>query len=460
MKNKMNKLIFCALFAGLLAFSCEDDSSDTGGPIEPTPDGRFFTIAQALSDGETAGNGNGGTKIYAVTQENIQNPDFEINVDENGFLVPSQRTARLQSSVDGSQIFNIVYGGDNGGQFNKYNVNGQSNFEETGGTVSIAQYAGSAPRWVKLQDGDKTGVAVSMTRTDNAEVDDNGTPENVEDDEFLYKRELGTVVSVDMQEVVISEVNSGFEIPLSEEEEAMGYYIFRLDAPCLNAAGDKLIIGTWMGKLDPETGGRDGSEYERLGTKSVVVDYPSLQNPQLISSTVGNGDTSGYRSGNAELAADGNIYQYTHRDTNGSHILKINAENEYENSYGFSLDEALGVTNSYIESWRLVGDNIAYAMYTHDGSAPSDFNDGGSSQSFLARIDLTAQTAEQVDLPYAPDMYFFQYQGYAVDNDDLYIAVSEVGKNGNVYIIDSATGEVTKGAQLINQPGNHFIGVF
>lgn len=36
----------------------------------------------------------------------------------------------------------------------------------------------------------------------------------------------------------------------------------------------------------------------------------------------------------------------------------------------------------------------------------------------------------------------------------------EVGKKGNIYILNSKTGEVKKGAKLINESGNHFIGAF
>lgn len=449
MKNRFQKMALYAVLIGLVSFStsCSEDDIDPDNPTDPvTSEDRWFTIAGAIMD-ETPGNGNGGTILYSVTEEEARNPEFEINVFENGYQVRSQRTARLQSSVDGSTMFNIAYGGDTGGEFSKYIVGGGDDFEQTGGVVNISQYAGTSPRWVKLFDGDQTGVAVSVT-----------SPQVNEGDTYQYTRGTATVVAIDMEDVLISRNNS-FEIPLTAEEEAEGYHIFRLDTPVLNAAGDKLIIGTWMRKTDPETGQIDGSAYERLGSKAVVVDYPSLENPTVITSSVGQGDTSGYRSFNSFLAEDGNIYQATQRDPNGSHILRINGNNEYDDSYVFSLDEALGISNSYIESWRYVGNGIAYVMYTHDAAATSNFNDG-EQQSFLARVDLNSQTAAVVDLPYDPDMYFFQYQGFAVDEDLVYIAVAPVGQNGNIYILNSVTGEVTKGAQLINEPGNHFIGIF
>ncbi len=184
-----------------------------------------------------------------------------------------------------------------------------------------------------------------------------------------------------------------------------------------------------------------------------MVDYPSLLNPKIITSTVGFGDTSGYRSFNSFVANDGNIYQATQRDTkNGSYILKINQSNEYDNSYVFSLDTALGVKGSYIDAWRYVGNGIAFAVYTHDGA---------NNQGFVARIDLNAKTAKKVEgIAYDADLDFGQYQGFVVDGNDLYVAVTPVGKDGNIYIIDAVTGAVTKGAKLVNKAGNHYIGVF
>ena len=78
-------------------------------------------------------------------------------------------------------------------------------------------------------------------------------------------------LSASIWEDVLISNNVSFEIPLQPEEESMGHYIFRLDAPVLNAAKDKLIVGTWMGKTDPATGERDANPFERLGSKSVVV---------------------------------------------------------------------------------------------------------------------------------------------------------------------------------------------
>lgn len=443
MKKSTLKLLASGLVFTTFALttSCSSDDNKNTDPVNPVTEGRWITVAGALM--QTApGDGNGGTKVFSVSKEEAKNPNFSIDVYEKGTPVQSSRTARLQSSVDGSTLFNITYTGANGGEFMTYKVNGAANFTQSGTTVSIAQYAGVSPRWVKLFDGDKTGVAVNVT-----------APAIVQDANKAYKytRGTATVLAVDLQNILISGFKQ-YEIPLTAEEELKGHHIFRLDAPTLNKAGNKLIIGTWMRKTNPATGENE-STFERLGSKSILVDYPSLSNPQVITSTVGFGDTSGYRSFNSFVGTDGNIYQATQRDAkNGSYILKINQSNQYDNSYAFSLDTALGVKGSYIDAWRYAGNGIAYAVYTHDGA---------NGQGFVARLDLNAKTATKVEgIAYDADLDFGQYQGFVVDGNELYIAVTPVGKEGNIYVIDIPTGAVTKGAKLLNKAGNHYIGVF
>lgn len=445
MKNRFFRLMTVgSVLTALIFTGCSTDDNATNRDEDKQDDERWITVAGA-KQGDNPGDGNGGTVIYAISATDAKNPQKEIRIFEEGFNVRSQRTARLQVSQDGNTMFNIAYGGDNGGEFSTYRVDGGNNFAEFGAKVSIAEYAGTSPRWAKLFDGDNTGVAVNVS----SPMPNEG--------EYLYTRGEATVLSLDLKNAAISNYEQ-FEIPLSEEEEVAGHYIFRLDSPVLNKAQNKLIIGTWMGKTDPSTGERDTNPYTRLNSKSVVVDYPSLENPTVITSANAQGDTSGYRSFNSFLADDGNIYQATQRDIEGSKILRINQNNNYDNSYVLSLDNVLGVTGSYIESWRYAGNGIAYVMYSHNGAEVSALTE--RRQSFLARVDLFNKTAEQVDLPYNVDLYFFQYQGFVVSGDEVFVAVAPVGKDGNIYVINSKTGEVKKGAKLINEAGNHYIGAF
>jgi hypothetical protein len=440
-KSFLNFLMFGALMTALVFTSCDKNDDPVPG-IDPDPD-RWITVAGALM-GTTPGDGNGGTMVYAVSKKNAKDSTYSINVYDNGFPVKSTRTARLQSAEDGKTLFNIAYVGDNGGEFSRYKVNGGSNFVQEDVTVNIAQYASTSPRWAKLFDGDKTGIAVNVAGIAANNASDATQP-------FAYYRGTATVLALDLQEVLIRGYKQ-YQIPLTTEEEALGHCIFRLDAPVLNKAANKLIIGTWMQKRNPETGTTESS-FTRLGTKSVVVDYPSLENPKVITSTVGHGDCSGYRSFNSFTADDGNIYQATQREPagSGSRILKINQNNEYDNSYAFSLDAALGVSNVYVDCWRYAGNGKAYILYSHDDAA-SDY---------VAWLDLNAKTAVKVTgIAYDADLDFGQYQGVLVSGDEVYIAVTPVGKDGNIYILNSKTGAVTKGAKLVNKAGNHYIGIF
>lgn len=450
MKRTFLKFLICG--AALMTVTFMSCKKDNGGTPDPDPDPeeeRWITVAGALM-GTNPGDGNGGTMVYSVSKEDAKNPDISVNVYDNGFPVKSNRTARLQSAEDGNTLFNIAYTGDNGGEFSRYKVEGAKKFTQEDVTVNISQYASTSPRWAKLFDGDKTGIAVNVAGIAANNATDNTKP-------FQYYRGTATVLALNLQDVLITNYKQ-YEIPLTAEEELLGHTIFRLDAPVLNKAANKLIIGTWMQKRNPATGTTE-SGFERLGTKSVVVDYPSLENPKVITSTISFGDNSGYRSFNAFVGDDGNIYQATQRDSKGSHILRINQNNEYDDSYVFSLDAALGVKNAYVETWRYAGNGIAYIMYTHDGAAAAGFS-SGEVQSFIARVDLNAKTATKVDLPYEPDLYFFQYQGWVVSGDEVYVAVTPVGKDGNIYIFNSKTGAVTKGAKLVNKAGNHYIGIF
>ncbi|MCK0192704.1 hypothetical protein [Arenibacter sp. F20364] len=433
------------LTIGLMAACSSDEISENTDPAGPDPseDSRWITIAAAKM-GDAPGDGNGGTLIYSVSSDDAKDPTKSIEPFENGFIAPSNRTARLQSSEDGNTIFNISYAGDTGGNYTKYMVEGGQNFTPTGSSVSIAPYVGTAPRWIKLFDGDKTGAAVYVST------------EHQFDENDVYTRTEATigVLTLDLVNSAIKEFQE-HSVALSAEEEANGYYISRIDMPVLNAAGDKLYIGARLSKVDPATTESD-SDYEILGSKTIVLDYPSLLNPSVITSTVGHGNTNGYRSINAFLY-EGSVYQANQSDPEGSHILRIDADNEYDNAYEFNLDDALGVEDAYILAWRPTGNGKAVIAYRHSGSAEGL----AGAQGFFALADLNAKTAQKIDdIPYDPDFYLFQYQGFVVDGTEIYLTQGAVGQNGNIYVVDTETGNVTKGAELVNVTGSHFVGVF
>lgn len=434
-----------------LMTACTSDDIDEK-PTLPDQSDRWITVTGARM-GTNPGDGNGGTLIYAVSTTDAKNPETVIDVFNNGFVAPSNRTARLQASEDGNTIFNISYAGDTGGNYTKYTVNGGQNYTQTGSEVSIAPYVGTAPRWIKLFDGDKTGSAVYVSTAH--QVNDNGTPNDVTDDTYIRTEATIGVVTLDLVNSSIKNFKE-LSVPLSAEEEAAGYYFSRIDMPTLNAAGDKLYISGRLSKVNPTTVQSD-SGYEILGSKTIVLDYPTLFNPKVITSTVGRGNTNGYRSINS-FEYNGSVYQANQDDPNGSHILKIGANNEYDNTYVFSLNTALGVNDAYIVAWRPTANGKAIVAYEHAGSATGP---AGLTQGFFALVDLNTKTATKLDaIPASEDLYLYQYQGFAIDKNEVYLTVAPIGQNGNIYVVDTETGNVTKGAQLKNATGSHFIGTF
>ena len=434
-KKQITNRIGLAMTFVLAMASCKKENGHTTPPT--VQDQRFITVAGALMQTEP-GDGNGGTRVYSLTLEEAKNPAFEVNVFDQGFAVKSNRTARLQASEDGKFLFNIQYTGADGGVFNKYHVKGGNQFPEADVSINTANYVGTSPRWSKLYDGDRTGIAVNIA-----------APTNVTDSagQYLYTRGKATVLALDLENVAIKGFTD-FEIPLPEEEEKEGHHIFRLDAPFLNKAGNKLFVGTWMRKYIPGTTTTDASS--KVDTRTLVLDYPSMTNLTLISSALTQGDNSGYRSPMSYVATDGSIYQATHRQLSGGSVfLKIGTNNQYDPTYALRLDEALGIKDSYIETWKYAGNGIGYVLYRH----------GGSKTGHIARVDFNAKTVTPVDIP-NEGVDYGQYQGLLVLGEEVLVAVTPMGQDGNIYWINSRTGQVNKGAKLVNKPGNRYIGLY
>lgn len=448
MKTKLIK--FAILATGLIFTSCTDEVE---GPKEGTDDDiRWITVSGALMDAEP-GDGNAGTMVFSMKPEEAKSPAFAVDVFANGQHVKSSRTARLQASADGKYLYNIQYTGDDGGNFNKYRVRGGKNYISEGPEVETATYVSTAPRWLKAAEG--VGVAVRAAAND---VVHDGVAPN-----FVYKERTAKtdVITLDLNDPKITKT-ANFDLKLSAEEVAAGYYVSRIDVPVINKAGNKVFIGAAVSKHNTSkfTLGTDGKptwETDRTGLKSwaktLVLDYPSLTNPKILTSNKTRGNTNGYRSTLQYVGTDGHIYQATSGEAEGaggSKILRIDgASNEYDASFVFSLDQALGVKDSYIETWRYVGDGIGYVVYNVAGK-------GG----YIARIDLKNNTAKKYTIPNQDELNFRQIQNIALDGDDVFIAIAPVGKDGNIYVFNRKSGEMSVGAKLVNKTGNQYIGVY
>jgi len=452
MKNTLLKMATLAAIATSFSFSsCSSD--DSPNPDQPgANEDRWITVSGALMQDE-AGDGNGGTMIYSITAEQAKDANTSVNVFTQGTHVKSQRTARLQASADGNFLYNIQYVGDDGGIFNKYRVQGGNSFTPDGPEVETAAYVSTSPRWLKAAEG--IGVAVRAA-ANNAEYE--GTSPN-----FVFKRRTAKTdaIVLDLNDPKITNTTS-FELALSDEEVAAGYYVSRIDVPVINRAGNKVFIGAAISKVDPTSFTLTDAGLPSFATdntspkswaKTLVLDYPSLENPVVITSDKTRGDTNGYRSTMQYVGDDGHVYQATSGEgagNGGSKILRINSStNDYDASYVFSLDQALGLTDTYIETWKYVGNGIGFVIYR--------LADGGG---YIARVDLNANTATKYNIPNETTLNFRQIQNITQNGDDVFIAVAPIGQDGNIYVFNRASGEMTVGAKLVNQTGNQYIGVY
>ncbi len=448
--NLLKPTLFSALAAALLFSSCKKDNTES---IDTDNGTRWITLSAAIDDPNNTeiGDGDAGTMIFSISAEEAKNPNISVNAFTNGMAVKSSRTARLQASADGNYLYNIQYTGDDGGIFNKYRVYGGKDFRTEGPEVETATYVSTSPRWLKAAEG----IGVAVRAAANAVVYEGANPN------FVYKQRTAKtdVITLDLNNPRITKTAS-FDLALTAQEIAAGYYVSRIDVPVVNKAGNKVYIGAAVSKHNPTsftinttglpTFATDNSI--RSWAKTLVLDYPSLENPKIITSNKTRGNTNGYRSTMQYIGTDGHVYQATSGEltgTGGSKILRINSSTHDYDDYVFSLDEALGLTNTFIETWKYVGNGIGFVIYRVAGQ-------GG----YIARINLNTKTATKYTLPNEGTLNFRQIQNIAIDGDDVFVAVAPIGQDGNIYIFNRLTGQMTIGAKLVNEVGGQYIGTY
>lgn len=465
--NLFKSMIFGAAITIATLTGC-DKKNDVGG--EGPKNGadvearQFITLTAAFPDAEGTA-GNGGTRAFAIPVAKASDPNYEINVFSDGYTLRSQRTARVQGSVNGNFLYNIQYTGADGGIFNKYRVQGGKNFEDTREELNTSAILGTSPRWVLAANGIGVGVYAS------SEV--KGSKEGAGAD-FVNVVSTAKIAVIDLDNPEIKR-QTEFVIPFSEEQTKAGYQIGRIDVPILNANKTKVFIGCNLTRIDvakQSTLNTNGTQSwattaSALGTATLVVDYPTLANPQLIYSDVSSVNNHSYRTMTQWLSTSGDIYQAT--ATSGSQILKISkSTNIYDNTYNFDLKQALGASsNVAIRAWRYIKDDIAIVLYTQTGV------NGG----FIALVDLAAKTATKLVTENQSDSGFSgltaaqnggtaltgtfgQFQNIGVSGDNVYIPMTPNGVDGNIYIVNYKDKSITKGAKLKNQSGSFYIGAY
>ena len=440
-------LLSAAILGVVLTFaSCKDDGANPDGGETPVTR-EFISLTASIPD-ETGTAGNGGTMAYAITHAQAIDPNFSVNIYQNGFGLRSARTARVQASEDGTELYNIQYTGEDGGVFNKYLVKGAKDYQDTNQELDLSDIVGTSPRWTKA--AENIGIGVHLTGSTT--VTEGAAPNHV----FKYTRGKVRIAVIDLKDARVPN-STEFDFPFTAELEAQGYSVGRIDVPVLNEAKTKIYIGCNVSKIDPKklsytaaglpTWANDAAG-RTLGTTTLVVDYPSLQNPKLIYSTVSKTNNHSYRTMTQYVGADGHVYQAT--ATGGKDILRISkATNEYDNSYHFNLDAALSLTDTRIQAWRYIKDGVGLVLYNIAGK-------GG----YIALVDLNAKTATKIANDYEAGLDFGQFQNLAVSGDFIYVPLTPTGEAGKLYVINWKTREVTKGAALTGQSGSSYLGSY
>ncbi|MEL1252839.1 hypothetical protein AAEO57_03560 [Flavobacterium sp. DGU38] len=463
-KNLFKTVLFStATIAALILGSCSNDDNNSGeNPSGGDGDSkRWISITGSFPDDEGTP-GDGGTRAYAISEENAANPNYVVELFKmqgekyvNGFGLKSARTARVQASADGKFLYNIQYTGTDGGVFNKYAVNGEGNYEEVGFELNTATILGNAPRWVKAAEGIGVGVYASA-----GTISYEGTAPN-----FVYKgRESEIKIAVlNLDNTSITNTNV-FNFPFTDAEKAAGYSVGRIDVPVLNAAKDRIYIGCNVSKINPAgtiTINNSGipswpSDAANIdGTKTLVVDYPSLRNPRVITSTLTKTNNHGYRTMTQHVGTDGHIYQAVFSNSGGSEILRISKTTyNYDPNFHFNLNTVLGITGANIKAFKYVKDGLAVALYTISGTP------GG----YIALINLNDKSATklatEIETNAGLNTTLGQYQNIGVIGDKVYVPLSPAGVDGNIYIIDTKAKTITKGAQLKAASGSFYLGAY
>lgn len=411
----------------LLFHACS--SSDAPQPQEIN--GQPFHIAFA-EDPE------GSSKTYVQGFDDIMSIP-QISFEGAGFPIPSTRTARFYAVNDGKNIVNLDYGG---------------------GTVQLFEYKGGA-QYAELKRIDISEVMgtknprFSKVNKDYGMLHATGTVEHVTENGKYVKSRMKSTFGIVKFDGLVLEKSIVHNIELDEADK--GLYISRYDAPVV--VGNKVFYGFAVSKYDPNTAANTTYTYDKVRT--LVMDFPSLANPKVISTNVNGakGSTNGYRTPTQHVDEKGDIYQIVTVGTKDHHTFILRIKNgEYDNSYSFDFTQKIG-TNTKADGWFYIENGIGYVPYLDSDKGTQAEADGAYS---LARIDLYNQkVTKYTGLP--EKLWFRQYQWSVARNGKFYMALSPNSGEGNIYAFDYKSESPTayeKGAKIVGKANTAWIGIF
>jgi hypothetical protein len=425
MTNQISKISSIITLSALLFASCKDKEDIKKDETQYGNKTGEFQIAFAVGS-------DGNSTTYVQGKDDISSG--EINFNQYGFEVPSTRTARFYASTDGSVVYNLDYGG---GMIYRFAYNGGQNYQQTHQTNVYVTMGTNNPRWTKIDDN------YALIHNASAEIKYTDTTNTI----FKERTSKITINLVNLKSLDI-EKNVNYEFVLDGEYTNNNYAITRIDAPVV--ANGKVYYGLTMNKYLPQF---DSTVSGFINTATLVLDYPSLENPTIIKTNIAKGATNGYRTPNAHVTESGDIYQVSD-DGKQTTFLKI-TNGQYDESYSFDFSAAIGRKTS-TNGWFYAGNGIGYIPYLK-----ADLGGKATANWGLARVDLNSKSV--VDLEVPANLWLQQYQYSVVRDGIFYIALSPVGGEGHIYMFDvksTAPNAYTLGAKISTGADAFYIGIF
>lgn len=430
MKRKIQKISMLLISGALLLnTSCKSDEPEEA---KPKAESRVYSIALAVGSGSSS-------PTYVQGHTEYLDASKTITFSGYGFEVPASRTARIFTSGDGTSLFDLDYGG---GRVYKYDVYGGETYKQLAETNVEYAIGTTHPRWTKINED------VALLH--------NISSENVEDETVtggVKKVATARIMSINLANLSFGKVEE-FEVPVSGESGTD--YVFRIDAPVV--VGNKVYYGLGRRGFDPLDPASSSVVATNANVETMVLDYPSLTNPKLITTKTGGakGSTNGYRGPVCHVDENSDIYQVvsTLSNEDDTYILKI-TNGDYDEAYSFNLSTTLGEA-VYCNTWFYVGNGIGYLPYLRA-------NEGSSSESVwsVARIDVRAKTAVKLNLP--SNLWLQQFQNGVMIDGKFHMPITSKGGSGNVYIFDPTSTSpdgFTKGAKLETGADAYYIGIY
>ena len=449
--KKLKVAICCLIITGFIS-SCKKDNNpeDSINAIQ----GRKYSVAVSVK-GASGGQVDIYTQAFSIDQ--ISDPNQEISFKENGFEMPATESANLISSTDGSKIYDLDHGG---GSVFGFSVVGGDQYTEIGRFDTKPALGHTHAHWCRLIDGE-FALIDAVDRNTIVRMDANGNPiESIVGDadgsqdqadysNYDHTDVKARIIIANLKDLKIETISPVFTLPQGNSNTGFDYISSFGQSVVVN---NKIFIGTSKSAYNPLNPNPPRGEapmptYTDVST--LVLDYPSLTNPKIISTNVGNvkGASGSTRSRSQTIYTDetGDVYQIIPGSvTDDTHILRISGEN-YDESYDFNLSQLIG-GNITTGGWFYAGNGIGYVPY-------ANLDNGTSSDNVWALARVNIYTKEVVKLNLPEGLNLSRYENAVIESGKLIMAINPAGQNGNIYLFDinsSNPDGFTKGAVLVN----------